>query len=119
MLTTGSFNSTNRSVTRQATRSTAMVERSVTRGVDGGRKQKSARDRVFAVAADLFYRKGVRAVGVEEIVREAGVAKISLYRGFASKDDLVAAYLDDRNAGFWRKWDEAFARHESKPRTQL
>src|SRR5262249_5872738 len=41
-----------------------------------------ARDKVFAVAADLFYRKGIHAVGVEEIVREADVAKISLYRSF-------------------------------------
>lgn len=96
-----------------------MAKRSMPKSGDGGPRRKTARDRVLEVAADLFYRKGVRAVGVEEIVREAGVAKISLYRGFASKDDLVAAYLDDRNAGFWRKWDAAFARYESEPRVQL
>lgn len=81
--------------------------------------QKPARHRVFDVAADLFYRKGVRAVGVESIVNRAGVAKISLYRSYPSKDDLVVAYLADRNARFWRQWDEAFARYDRKPRTQL
>lgn len=78
-----------------------------------------ARDKVFDVAADLFYRKGVRAVGVEEIVNRAGVAKISLYRSFASKDDLVVAYLEERNAAFWRQWDDNFARHKGDPRRQL
>jgi AcrR family transcriptional regulator len=78
-----------------------------------------ARDKVFAVAADLFYRKGIHTVGVEEIVREADVAKISLYRSFASKDDLVVAYLEDRSRTFLRQWDEAFDRYRDNPRAQL
>jgi AcrR family transcriptional regulator len=78
-----------------------------------------ARDKIFAVAADLFYREGVRAVGVDAIVKRAGVAKISLYRSFPSKDDLVVAYLTTRNAEFWRQWDDAFARHADDPRAQL
>jgi AcrR family transcriptional regulator len=81
--------------------------------------RKLARDRVFEVATDLFYRKGVRAVGVEAIVKQADVAKISLYRSFPSKDDLVVAYLENRNAIFWRQWDEAFGPYESDPRAQL
>jgi AcrR family transcriptional regulator len=94
-----------------------MVRRSGRNDQDGpGRK--TARERLSEVAADLFYRKGIRAVGVEEIVKQAGVAKISLYRSFPSKDDLVVAYLEDRRAGFWRQWDEAFARYED-PRAQL
>jgi AcrR family transcriptional regulator len=80
--------------------------------------EKPARERVFAVAADLFYRKGIRAVGVEEIVNEAGVAKISLYRSFKSKDDLIVAYLEQRNAEFWLQWEERFAPH-SDPRALL
>jgi AcrR family transcriptional regulator len=80
---------------------------------------KLARDRVFEVAADLFYRQGIRAVGVETIVRQAGVAKISLYRSFSSKDDLIVAYLENRNAVFWRHWDEAFTRYAGNPRAQL
>jgi AcrR family transcriptional regulator len=81
--------------------------------------KKSARDKVFEVAADLFYRRGIRAVGVETIVQEAGVAKISMYRSFPSKDDLVVAYLAKRNDDFWRLWDEAFAKYELNPRAQL
>jgi AcrR family transcriptional regulator len=87
--------------------------------IEHGAQGRTARERVFAVAADLFYRKGIRAVGVEEIVRQAGVAKISLYRSFASKDDLVVAYLEERNAAFWRQWDERFARHDGDPRALL
>ena len=81
--------------------------------------EKPARERVFTVAADLFYRKGIRAVGVEEIVNEAGVAKISLYRSFKSKDDLIVAYLEQRNAEFWLQWDERFAPHSDDPRALL
>jgi AcrR family transcriptional regulator len=82
---------------------------------EGGR----ARERVSAAAADLFYRKGVHAVGVEEIVRQAGVAKISLYRSFASKDDLVVAYLEERSESFLKAWDDAFDRYRDAPREQL
>ena len=80
---------------------------------------KLARDKVFDTAADLFYRKGIRAVGVESIVQQAGVAKISLYRSFPSKDDLVVAYLENRNASFWAQWDQAFAKYQGDPRAQL
>ena len=95
-----------------------MAKRSA-RTVDDVPERKLARDKVFEVAADLFYRKGVRAVGVEAIVKQAGVAKISLYRSFPSKDDLIVAYLENRNAEFWRQWDEAFARYKSDPTAQL
>ena len=82
-------------------------------------QQKLAREKVFDVAAELFYRDGIRAVGVERIVQEAGVAKISLYRSFPSKDDLIVAYLENRRAEFWRQWDEAFDRYAAEPRAQL
>src|SRR5262249_49097935 len=52
------------------------------------------------------------------IVKQAGVAKISLYRNFPSKDDLVVAYLENRRAEFWRQWDEAFGSY-TDPRAQL
>lgn len=95
------------------------MQRSSGREVEGKAAGKLARDKVFAVAADLFYRKGIHAVGVEEIVREAGVAKISLYRNFASKDDLVVAYLEERSDAFLRDWDDAFTRYRDNPRAQL
>jgi AcrR family transcriptional regulator len=89
-----------------------MVEKAATSGGRAGR-------RVFDAAADLFYRKGIHAVGVEEIVRQAGVAKISLYRSFDSKDDLVLAYLEDRERDFLGAWDQMFDPLAAAPREQL
>src|SRR5215469_4622907 len=56
----------------------------------------SARERILAVANDLFYREGVHTVGIDRIIEEAGVAKASLYNSFRNKDDLVRAYLEGR-----------------------
>jgi AcrR family transcriptional regulator len=95
------------------------MRRNSAKAADGKAETMLAGDKVFAVAADLFYRKGIHAVGVEEIVRTAGVAKISLYRNFASKDDLVVAYLEDRSNVFLRDWDDAFDRYRDDPRAQL
>jgi AcrR family transcriptional regulator len=83
------------------------------------RGEKRAGDRVFDVAADLFYRESIRSVGVETIVQRAGVSKISLYRSFQSKDDLIVAYLEDRNAGYWRNMDRIMAARPDDPRAQL
>jgi len=80
---------------------------------------KLAGARVFDVAADLFYRLGIRAVGVETIVKQAGVAKISLYRSFESKDDLIVAYLEQRDAAYWHTVEQIVAGHEGNPRAQL
>lgn len=56
--------------------------------------RKKASDRIFETALELFYQRGIRAVGVDEIVCQAGVTKPSLYRSFESKDALVAACLE-------------------------
>lgn len=82
-------------------------------------REKPAGERVFEVAADLFYRQSIRAVGVETIVKQAGVAKISLYRSFESKDDLIVAYLENRNADYWRRVDRIMAVKQDDPRAQL
>lgn len=95
------------------------MQRNPVIAADGKAGRQLARDKVFAVASDLFYRKGIHAVGVEEIVKEAGVAKISLYRNFASKDDLVVAYLDERRTSFLREWDAMFDPYRDDPRAQL
>jgi len=79
----------------------------------------SARDRILNVASDLFYHQGVRAIGIDTIVATAGVAKMSLYRAFPSKDDLVAAYLERRNEEFWERWERTLALHPDEPRLQL
>lgn len=82
-------------------------------------REMPAGERVFEVAADLFYRQSIRAVGVETIVKQAGVAKISLYRSFESKDDLIVAYLENRNADYWRRVDRIMAVKLDDPRAQL
>lgn len=83
------------------------------------RPEAPARERIFAVAKDMFYRLGIRAVGVETICAEAGATKMSLYRSFPSKDELVAAYLRDRNGKYWEWWDKVVAAHPGDARAQL
>ncbi len=78
-----------------------------------------AAERIRATARELFYREGIRAVGVDEIVSRAGVTKPSLYRCFPSKDELAAAYLRDFDAEFWRRFDAAVAAFPGDPRAQL
>jgi AcrR family transcriptional regulator len=68
-------------------------------------EELDAAARVLAVAARLFYEHGVRAVGVEWIVAESGVAKTTLYRHFRTKDDLIAAFLEREDREFWAQWD--------------
>lgn len=64
-------------------------------------ENESPRDRVLRVAGELFYERGFHAVGIDLIIDRAGVAKATLYRHFSTKDDLIAAYLDDANQRFW------------------
>lgn len=64
------------------------------------------RERILLVAAKLFYAHGIRAVGINQIIAEAEVAKASFYDHFPSKDDLVVAFLTQRDAT-WRAWMEA------------
>ncbi|HYE48730.1 MAG TPA: TetR/AcrR family transcriptional regulator [Azospirillaceae bacterium] len=78
-----------------------------------------AKDRIFEAARDLFYEKGIRAVGVDEVVEKAGVTKPSLYRAFGSKDELVAACLTDNVKLFWSWWEEVCAPHAGDGRAQI
>src|ERR1700761_2688749 len=64
-----------------------------------------AADRIRQTAQELFYREGIRAVGVDEIVTRAGVTKPSLYRSYASKDELAAEYLRDYEVAFWKVFE--------------
>ncbi|OZI74483.1 TetR/AcrR family transcriptional regulator [Bordetella genomosp. 12] len=82
-------------------------------------KGKSAADRIRETARKLFYREGIRAVGVDAIVQEAGVTKPSLYRAFSSKDELAATYLRDYEAEFWKRFETGLAAHPDDPRAQL
>src|SRR3954471_7852781 len=80
---------------------------------------KVARERILQAVDELFYRDGVRAVGIDAVIEHAGVNKMSLYRNFASKDDLITAYLEDRNRQYWEWWDGVMERHGSDPYRQL
>jgi AcrR family transcriptional regulator len=80
---------------------------------------KSARERILETASELFFRHGIRAVGIDTIIARSGVAKMSLYRHFASKDDLVVAFLEWRNRTYWEWWDAVLVQHPRDPRAQL
>jgi AcrR family transcriptional regulator len=71
-----------------------------------------ARERILDTAYDLFSRHGIRAVGVDRIVAESGVAKMSLYRHFPSKEELVLAFLQERE----QRWTYAWLRAEAEAR---
>ncbi|MDF2144106.1 TetR/AcrR family transcriptional regulator [Knoellia sp. p5-6-4] len=63
-------------------------------------RPSAARERILETAFALFYARGIRAVGVDLIIAESGVAKATFYKHFPAKDDLVVAYLD-RVDGVW------------------
>ena len=79
----------------------------------------AVRDRLLDTAADLFYREGVRAVGVDLVVERTGVAKTSLYRHFPSKDDLVAAVLERDDQNYWAYWERNAKTHTENPSAEL
>lgn len=79
----------------------------------------AVRDQILATASELFYRRGVHAVGVDVIIAEAGVAKSSLYRHYRSKDDLIAAYVRSEDQAFWREWDRVCSQHDDARETLI
>jgi AcrR family transcriptional regulator len=76
----------------------AAVGTSTTTRTSTGARRRPARERLLAAAAGRFYSDGIAATGIDTITADARVAKMSLYNNFASKADLVAAYLDARHA---------------------
>src|SRR5436309_13326337 len=81
--------------------------------------QPPPRERILQAARELFYRDGIRAVGVDAIAAAAGTNKMTLYRHFDSKDALVSAYLEQLSAEGEALWDEARAAHPGDPQAQL
>lgn len=83
------------------------------------RDRSPAAQRVLEAASELFYERGIWATGVDTIVEHSGVTKMTLYKHFGSKDELVAAYLRRRDE-LWRGWltDAVEARADS-PRERL
>jgi AcrR family transcriptional regulator len=85
----------------------------------GGHGGTDVRDKILDTASDLFYKQGVRAVGVDLVVEKAGVAKTSLYRHFGTKDDLVAAFLERADLEFWSTWDRIAEQYADDARAEL
>src|ERR1700761_142883 len=77
------------------------------------------RDKILKTASELFYTRGVRAVGVDLVVETAGVAKTSLYRHFGAKDDLIAAFLEREDQDFWGVWDRVAEQHADDAKAEL
>jgi AcrR family transcriptional regulator len=79
-----------------------------------------ARERVLKAAYELFAQEGIRAVGLDDVVARAGVSPMTLNRYFASKDDLVLAFLERREQLWTKDWLEAeVERRASEPDEQL
>jgi AcrR family transcriptional regulator len=77
------------------------------------------RERIVACAQDLFHRHGIRGVGVETIAEAAGTNKMTLYRHFGSKDDLVCEYLSRKGRKADEMWAEVEAASPGDPAGQL
>jgi AcrR family transcriptional regulator len=85
---------------------------------DDGRD--SGRERLSQAAYELFSREGVRAVGVDAVIARAGTAKMTLYRNFPSKDDLILDFLRRREQLWTREWLEAESQRRGEtPRDRL
>jgi AcrR family transcriptional regulator len=81
--------------------------------------EASARERILATARELFYREGIRAIGVDTVVEQSGVSKTTLYRLFESKDVLIAAFATEQDRLFWDWWDRVEKQHAADPRALL
>lgn len=79
-----------------------------------GEPARTTAEHILDVAGALFYERGFAATGVDLVVRESGVAKMTLYRHFPSKDDLIAAWLERVDARFWDSF-ETWAGPETQP----
>jgi AcrR family transcriptional regulator len=88
-------------------------------GPDDPSARQAPRERIVKVAKDLFYQRGVRAVGVEEIAEAADSNKMTLYRHFPSKDELVAECLRQFAKQADAFWDGLAAAHPDDPRAEL
>jgi AcrR family transcriptional regulator len=77
------------------------------------------RERIIAAAAELFHKQGIRGVGVEAIAEAAGTNKMTLYRHFASKDELIAEWARGIVEQKEAEWEELSAKHPGDPAGQL
>lgn len=69
-------------------------------------KKITPKEKLFKTAARLFYQQGYQAVGVDTLAAEAGIGKMTLYRHYPSKDDLIEAFLRDSDQVFWDEFEK-------------
>ncbi|MDC0760095.1 TetR/AcrR family transcriptional regulator [Brevibacillus sp. AG] len=81
--------------------------------------REKAQEIILNAAEELFYQEGIHAVSVDAIVERAGMNKMSVYRQFSSKTDLILAYMTRKQDVFWQEWEESIAKHPNRPREQL
>src|ERR1700741_4867594 len=97
-----------------------MADRRTVGNQSGDEGQDSGRGRVSRAAYELFSREGIRAVGVDAVTARAGTAKMTLYRNFPSKDDLILDFLRRREQLWTLGWLEAESQRRGEtPRDQL
>ncbi|MGD2119164.1 MAG: TetR/AcrR family transcriptional regulator [Chromatiales bacterium] len=78
------------------------------------KKDLPARERILLTAHDLFYRYGIRATGIDRVIAKAGVTKVTFYRHFPSKNDLIVEYLEFRHQRWMGWFEDALQRHGGK-----
>ncbi|QBD75441.1 TetR/AcrR family transcriptional regulator [Ktedonosporobacter rubrisoli] len=81
--------------------------------------RSSTHQRLLQTASDLFYHEGIRAIGVDTISAQSRIGKATLYRHFATKDELIVAYLAEKERLHWEWFEEILAKHEGAPKKQL
>jgi len=79
----------------------------------------SARERIFEAAKKLFYKSGIRGVSVEAIAEEANTTKVTLYRVYSSKEELIVKVLEEQAERWKQWWDEVASRNPGEPRKQI
>jgi AcrR family transcriptional regulator len=82
------------------------------------KKEVAPKEKVFQTASRLFYQNGYRAIGVDTLAAESGIGKMTLYRHYPSKDDLIVAYLKDSNELFWSSFEQ-ITKDAPTPREKL
>lgn len=80
--------------------------------------EATPKEKIFQTASRLFYQNGYRAVGVDTIAAESGIGKMTLYRHYPSKDDLIVAYLRDSDEFFWASFEQ-ITKDAATPREKL
>ncbi|WP_162565315.1 TetR/AcrR family transcriptional regulator [Variovorax sp. SRS16] len=82
-------------------------------------KERPPAERILLTAHALFYREGIRATGIDRVIAESGVTKVTFYRYFPSKNDLIRAFLDHRHQRWMAWFTDALQRHGTRRRRRI